>query len=165
MRFRHFIFHTYFLLRRPMTLGVRAIVFDEKKNSVFLVKHTYVPGWQLPGGGVERGETFIETLEKELREECNIVLKGSPGFSRFTRTPMHRRAIMWHSMCAGNSSRQRRVCLTAKLPNAGFFRSTICRREPRPRRNGACRKHFTTWSRCRSGEGASAAPSPWRVEF
>ncbi|KAB2685414.1 MULTISPECIES: NUDIX domain-containing protein [Brucella/Ochrobactrum group] len=78
MRFRHFIFHTYFLLRRPMTLGVRAIVFDEKANSVFLVRHTYVPGWQLPGGGVERGETFMETLEKELREECNIVLKGSP---------------------------------------------------------------------------------------
>lgn len=61
-----------------MTLGVRAIVFDEKANSVFLVRHTYVPGWQLPGGGVERGETFMETLEKELREECNIVLKGSP---------------------------------------------------------------------------------------
>lgn len=78
MRFRHFIFHTYFLIRRPMTLGVRAIVFDETKNLVFLVKHTYVPGWQLPGGGVERGETFMEALEKELREECNIVLKGSP---------------------------------------------------------------------------------------
>lgn len=78
MRFRHFIFHTYFLMRRPMTLGVRAIVFDEKKNSVFLVKHTYVPGWQLPGGGVERGETFGQALEKELREEGNIVLKGPP---------------------------------------------------------------------------------------
>ncbi|CUW43005.1 MutT/nudix family protein [Brucella vulpis] len=76
MRFRHFIFHTYFLFRRPMTLGVRAVILDEKKNSVFLVKHTYVPGWQLPGGGVERGETFGQALEKELREEANIVLKG-----------------------------------------------------------------------------------------
>jgi len=51
-----------------MTLGVRAIVFDEQKNSVFLVKHTYVPGWQLPGGGVDSGETFGQALEKELRE-------------------------------------------------------------------------------------------------
>ncbi len=78
MRLRHFVFHTYFLLRRPMTLGVRAIVFDEKKNSVFLVRHTYVPGWQLPGGGVERGETFGQALEKELREEANIVLTARP---------------------------------------------------------------------------------------
>ena len=78
MRFRHFLFHTYFLLRRPMTLGVRAIVFDEQKNSVFLVKHTYVPGWQLPGGGVDSGETFGQALEKELREEGNIFLTGRP---------------------------------------------------------------------------------------
>ncbi|MND25530.1 RNA pyrophosphohydrolase [compost metagenome] len=78
MRLRHFLFHTYFLLRRPMTLGVRAIVFDEKKNSVFLVKHTYVPGWQLPGGGVDSGETFGQALEKELREEGNIYLTGRP---------------------------------------------------------------------------------------
>lgn len=78
MRFRHFLFHTYFLLRRPMTLGVRAIVLDEQKNSVFLVKHTYVPGWQLPGGGVDSGETFGQALEKELREEGNIFLTGRP---------------------------------------------------------------------------------------
>ena len=78
MRFRHFLFHTYFLIRRPMTLGVRAIVFDEKKNSVFLVKHTYVPGWQLPGGGVDSGETFGQALEKELREEGNIRLTRKP---------------------------------------------------------------------------------------
>ncbi|OYR12903.1 NUDIX domain protein [Brucella rhizosphaerae] len=61
-----------------MTLGVRAIVFDEEKNSVFLVKHTYVPGWQLPGGGVDSGETFGQALEKELREEGNIRLTGKP---------------------------------------------------------------------------------------
>ena len=78
MRIRHFLFHTYFLLRRPMTLGVRAIVYDEGRNSVFLVRHTYVPGWQLPGGGVERGETCEEALVKELREEGNIRLTGRP---------------------------------------------------------------------------------------
>lgn len=76
MRIRHFLFHTYFLFRRPMTLGVRAIVYNESTNSVFLVRHTYVPGWQLPGGGVERGETFGAALKKELQEECNIVLTG-----------------------------------------------------------------------------------------
>ncbi len=77
-RIRHVMFHTWFLLRRPMTLGVRGLVYDEANNSVFLVRHTYVPGWQLPGGGVERGETFGEALEKELREEANIELTGRP---------------------------------------------------------------------------------------
>lgn len=78
MRFRNFLFHTYFLFRRPMTLGVRAIVIDETKNAVFLVRHTYVPGWHLPGGGVDRGETFGQALDKELREEGNIVLTARP---------------------------------------------------------------------------------------
>jgi hypothetical protein len=60
------LFHTWFLLRRPMTLGARGIVFDRAANSVFLIEHTYVPGWQLPGGGVETGETIGLALEREL---------------------------------------------------------------------------------------------------
>lgn len=78
MKIKQWLFHTYFLLRRPMTLGVRAIVLDEAKSQVFLVRHTYVKGWHLPGGGVERGETFKQALTKELREEGNIVLTAEP---------------------------------------------------------------------------------------
>src|SRR5690606_7331552 len=72
------LFHTYFLLRRPMTFGVRGCVFDEERRAVFLIRHTYVPGWQLPGGGVERGETALEALGRELSEEGNIELVGPP---------------------------------------------------------------------------------------
>lgn len=72
------LFHLYFLLRRPMTLGARAVVFDRGANAVFLIEHTYVPGWQLPGGGVETGETVLEALTRELREEGNIELTGAP---------------------------------------------------------------------------------------
>ncbi|MBI3699377.1 MAG: NUDIX domain-containing protein [Afipia sp.] len=60
-----------------MTLGVRGVVLDGK-NRVFLVQHSYVSGWHLPGGGVETGETFLDSLTRELKEEGNIEMTGEP---------------------------------------------------------------------------------------
>jgi ADP-ribose pyrophosphatase YjhB (NUDIX family) len=54
-----------------MTLGVRGVVLDEA-GRVLLVEHTYVPGWSLPGGGVDRGETLEEAVARELREETAV---------------------------------------------------------------------------------------------
>ena len=71
------LFHNVFFLRRGMTLGVRAACFD-RDGRIFLVRHTYVPGWYLPGGGVERHETAMQALEKELREEGNLVMRAPP---------------------------------------------------------------------------------------
>ncbi len=67
--------HVSFLLTRPMTLGVRGVCIDAD-GRVMLVKHGYVSGWHLPGGGVEVGETCQAALERELAEEANIVLEG-----------------------------------------------------------------------------------------
>lgn len=69
------VFHAYFLLVRGMTLGVRAVVLDPE-NRVFLVKHSYVSGWYLPGGGVDFGETMEGALRRELKEEGDIDLVG-----------------------------------------------------------------------------------------
>ena len=69
------LIHVWFAASRGMTLGVRAAAFDAE-GRVFLVRHSYVPGWHMPGGGVERGETLGEALIKELREEGNLELDG-----------------------------------------------------------------------------------------
>jgi 8-oxo-dGTP pyrophosphatase MutT (NUDIX family) len=71
------VFHLYWRLVRSMTLGVRAVVLDAD-NKVFLVKHSYVSGWYLPGGGVEVGETLLHALTRELMEEGRIELAGEP---------------------------------------------------------------------------------------
>jgi len=70
-------FHLYWLMARGMTLGVRGVVLDGD-DKVFLVRHSYVAGWHLPGGGVEVGETFLEALRRELVEEGRIELAGEP---------------------------------------------------------------------------------------
>lgn len=72
------VFHLYWRFARGMTLGVRGVVLDGD-NRVFLVKHSYVSGWHLPGGGVEVGETFRAALERELAEEGLIELLGEPA--------------------------------------------------------------------------------------
>jgi 8-oxo-dGTP pyrophosphatase MutT (NUDIX family) len=69
--------HVYWRFARGLTLGVRALVIDDARR-VFLVRHTYVRGWHLPGGGVEPGETLHVALARELLEEGNIELTGPP---------------------------------------------------------------------------------------
>ncbi|PZU95436.1 MAG: DNA mismatch repair protein MutT [Chelatococcus sp.] len=67
--------HIYFRAVRGMTLGVRAVVLNDR-NEVFLLRHTYTPGWQFPGGGVETGETLTQAMIRELAEEALIVPTG-----------------------------------------------------------------------------------------
>lgn len=74
---RTLAFQAWFRLSRPMTLGVRAAVENEAGH-VFMVRHTYVPGWYMPGGGVEHGEPALEALRRELIEEGGIRLTAEP---------------------------------------------------------------------------------------
>lgn len=80
MRARHRLLQNAILLygrrSRGMTLGVRALLVAD--GSVILVRHTYTPGWYLPGGGVERGESAAEALRREVREEAGMRLTGAP---------------------------------------------------------------------------------------
>ena len=71
------LFHVYARLMRPMTLGVRALVENET-GDILLVRHTYIGGWHMPGGGVERAEPCEEALRREILEEGGIIMTGAP---------------------------------------------------------------------------------------
>lgn len=62
---------------RGMTLGTRTAAIDGE-GRVLLVRHGYAPGWLLPGGGVERGETVFAAALRELREETGVVAEEEP---------------------------------------------------------------------------------------
>ncbi len=57
----------------PLRIGVGAIVLN-KKNKVFVGKRKDNPvnKWQMPQGGVDKNETLIDAMRRELKEETSI---------------------------------------------------------------------------------------------
>jgi ADP-ribose pyrophosphatase YjhB (NUDIX family) len=69
---------TYWWLVRPITIGVRAVIVNSE-GSILLVKHSYQPGWYLPGGKLGRGESILDGLKRELRQEVGLSLPQRPN--------------------------------------------------------------------------------------
>lgn len=72
IKIAHRIRRLYYFIVRPITLGVRILLVEGDR--VILVKHSYEPGWFLPGGGVKPGETLEQAVRREAAEECGAEL-------------------------------------------------------------------------------------------
>jgi ADP-ribose pyrophosphatase YjhB (NUDIX family) len=114
------LLHGVHLVARPVTLGVRAAIFDPG-GRIFLVRHTYVSGWYMPGGGVEPGETAIDALTRELVEEGNIELDAPPELFSvfFNRNASNRDHVLLYRCGTFRQTADKQP--DAEIAETGFF--------------------------------------------
>lgn len=130
------VFRTYWRFSRSATLGVRGVATNEAGH-VMLVKHTYLRGWHLPGGGVERGENAPYAISREMEEEAGIEPTDPPPRSlRSTQTTQTSPAITSVSSASAPGSPVSHAP-TKKSPSAASLIRPIRRKEPRLQRCAA----------------------------
>ena len=71
--FVHLVYRQF----RGLTIGTRTMILKENRE-VLLIRHTYAPGWLMPGGGVERAETVYQAAMREVREEVGVEALEEP---------------------------------------------------------------------------------------
>ncbi|MEL7050031.1 MAG: NUDIX domain-containing protein [Pseudomonadota bacterium] len=71
------LLQSYWRMSRPMTLGAQGCILTPD-NKVLLIKHSYRAGWHFPGGGIEKRESALEALRRELFEEANVECTATP---------------------------------------------------------------------------------------
>ena len=82
MRLIYLAYRLYCFFVRPVTLGVRVMMIQN--DQALLVRHTYIDGWFMPGGGIKRGETLEQAARREAQEEVGATLKNFSLIGAYT---------------------------------------------------------------------------------
>jgi len=73
----------------PCVFGASAVV-EDGQGRILLVRHSYIGGWHLPGGGVNGGEAPEHAVLRELEEEIGLSESTPPEF-----IGLYTRKILW----------------------------------------------------------------------
>ena len=93
----------------PLRNGV-GIVLLNKENKVFVARRIDNPKnfWQMPQGGVDKGEDFLAAAFRELEEETNIknvsLIKEIEGITTY-ELPDHLLGIIWKGKYKGQKQK------------------------------------------------------------
>ena len=82
IRLLYFFFRIFVFIFRPVRMGTRVMLIQDDK--VLLIRHTYLPGWYMPGGGLKRGETLEQAARREAREETGAEMGELKLLGAFT---------------------------------------------------------------------------------
>lgn len=96
-------------------VGVTGIIFNHK-NEVLLVKHTYRGNWSLPGGYIKKGEHPKEALEREIKEETDLIVSADERIKIRTDRETARLDITYSGVFVGGEFKP-----SKEVSEAGFF--------------------------------------------
>ena len=102
----------------PLRIGVGVIVLnDENKIFVGKRKDNPIDKWQMPQGGVNKNESFLEAMKRELNEETSIknikILKELDGWFEY-ELPKNLLGIIWKGKFRGQKQKWFIVKFTGK---------------------------------------------------
>ena len=93
----------------PLRIGVGIIVLNHE-NKIFVGKRKDNPvdKWQMPQGGVDKGEDFITAMKRELKEETSIdnikIVKEIDGWLEY-ELPKNLLGIIWKGKFRGQKQK------------------------------------------------------------
>lgn len=114
----HAVLRVWWLIRRPAMYGVKCVVTNG--DDLLLVRHSYGSrAWDLPGGGVKRGERPLDAARREMAEELGIGTAEWRSLGEAWFTVYHRRDTL-HCFEVRLDSRQLEI-ERAELTDARWF--------------------------------------------